>query len=168
VEATTDLKLSTKDLRQRSDQASERERSLKKADCEAGGFNIPLLLAMKANTQLEVSIGQRTSFLYKWRGRVVCCTSQCSEVTTIVDTSVGSVVTTTEEGLRESGVCESLSGCWARVVFLPWEVMVPGHVCCTKVPRRRRQRGVSAMMREVERGCEHAVRAGYMQWIITE
>jgi hypothetical protein len=30
---------------------------LKKADCEAGGFNVPLLLAMRANTQLEVGIG---------------------------------------------------------------------------------------------------------------
>jgi hypothetical protein len=121
-----------------SKQVRERERSLKKADCEAGGFNVPLLLAMKANTQLELGIGRKTLFLYKWRRTVVCCTSQCSEVTTIVDTSVGSVVTTTEEGLRESGVCKLLSGCWARAVFLPREVTVPGRVCCTKVPRRRR------------------------------
>jgi hypothetical protein len=68
VEATTDTKLSTKALRQRSEEASkrERERFLKKADCEAGGFNVPLLLAMKASTQLEVYIGRKTSFLYKW------------------------------------------------------------------------------------------------------
>jgi hypothetical protein len=65
---------------------------------------------MKANTQLKVGIGQKVSFLYKRRRTVVCCTSQCSEVTTIIDTSVGPVVTTTEEGLRESGVCESLLG----------------------------------------------------------
>jgi hypothetical protein len=60
----TDTKLSTEDLRRRSEQvrARERERSLKKADCEAGGFNVPLLLAMKANTQLKVGIGQKMSF----------------------------------------------------------------------------------------------------------
>jgi hypothetical protein len=60
---------------------------------------------MKANTQLEVGIGQKASFLYRWQRTVVCCTSRCSEVTTIVDTSTESVVTTTEEGLREGGVC---------------------------------------------------------------
>jgi hypothetical protein len=125
---------------------------------------------MKANTQLKVGIGQKMSFLYKWQRTVVCCTSQCSEVTTIIDTSVGSVVTTTEEGLRESGMCESLSGCWVCAVFLPWEVMVSGHVRCTKVPRWRKRSGVSAMMREVGRGHEHhehAVHAGCVQWIIT-
>jgi hypothetical protein len=110
---------------------------------------------MKANTQLEVGIGRRTSFLYKWQRTVVCCTSRCSKFTTIVDMSVGSVVTTTEEGLRESGVCKLLSEGWARAVFLPQEVTVLGRVCCAKVPRRRRQSGVSAMTREVGCGREH-------------
>jgi hypothetical protein len=45
---------------------------------------------------------------------VACCTSQCSEVTTIIDMSVGSVVTPTEKGLREGGMFKSLSGCWAH------------------------------------------------------
>jgi hypothetical protein len=56
---------------------------------------------MKANTQLQVGIGRKASFLYGWQRTVVCCNSRCSEVTTIVDMSAGSVVTTTEEGLRE-------------------------------------------------------------------
>jgi hypothetical protein len=64
---------------------------------------------MKANTQLNVGIGQKASFLYKWQRTVVCCTSRYSEATTVIDTSVGSMVTTTEEGLREGGVFASLS-----------------------------------------------------------
>jgi hypothetical protein len=89
AKATRDTKLSTKDLRQRSEHTRERVREWGwKRSCEAGGFNVPLLLAMKANTQLEVGIGQKTSFLYKWQRAVVCCTSRCSEVTTIVDTYV--------------------------------------------------------------------------------
>jgi hypothetical protein len=64
-------------------------------------------------------------------------------------------MTITEEGLREGGVCESLSGCWVHAVFLPRGVTVPEHVHCTKVPRRRRQSRVSVMTREVGGGCEH-------------
>jgi hypothetical protein len=81
---------------------------------------------MKANTQLAVGIGQKASFLYRWRRTVVCCTSQCSEATTVVDTSAGSVVTTTEEGLREGGVCELLSQCWVCAESLPREVTWSG------------------------------------------
>jgi hypothetical protein len=88
---------------------------------------------MKANTQLQVGIGQKELFLYRWRRTVVCCTSQCSEVTTIVDTSAGSVVTTTEEGLRESGLCGSLSRCRACVESLPREVTWSGRGRPTKV-----------------------------------
>jgi hypothetical protein len=73
--------------------------------------------------------------------------------------SVGSVVTTTEEGLTESGMCESLSGCWACTVFLSREVSVLGHVCCIKVPTKE-------VGHEHEHR-EHAVHAGCMQWIIT-
>jgi hypothetical protein len=77
---------------------------------------------MKANTSLAIGIGQKVSFLYRWQRTVVCCTSGCSEVTTIVDMSAGSVVTTTQEGLREGGVCKSLSQCWACAESLPQEV----------------------------------------------
>jgi hypothetical protein len=48
------------------EQERERKRSLKgKQELEAGLFNIPLLLAMKANTQLKVAIERKALFLYK-------------------------------------------------------------------------------------------------------
>jgi hypothetical protein len=101
---------------------SEREREILESRLQAGGFKVPLLLAVKASTQLEVGIGRKALFLYKWQRTVVCCTSRCSEATTVVDTSAGSMVTTTEEGLREGGVFESLSRCWACAESLPREV----------------------------------------------
>jgi hypothetical protein len=93
---------------------------------------------------------------------MVCCTSQCPEATTSIDTSVGTVVTTTEEGIRESGMCNSLSECWAHALFLPWEVMGSGCGSCDKALRLKRRRGVCAIMREVGYGCghhEHAMHA---------
>jgi hypothetical protein len=50
--------------------AREREREeeifrKRNRDWKAGGFNISLLLAIEANTQLQVGIGRKALFLYK-------------------------------------------------------------------------------------------------------
>jgi hypothetical protein len=94
---------------------------LKKANCKAGGFKVPLLLAIEANTQLEVGIGQRALLLYKRQRAMSCCTSQWTEATPSVNTSIGSIVTTTEKGSRTSGVYGSLSRCWVCAESLPQE-----------------------------------------------
>jgi hypothetical protein len=87
AKAMTDTNLITKDLRQRSEQARERE-IFKEADCDAGGFNVPLLLALKANTQLEVGIGWKVSFLYEWRRTVVTPNVQRLQLSLIQQKSV--------------------------------------------------------------------------------
>jgi hypothetical protein len=48
-----------------------------------------LFISLVKPIQLTLVLGKRCcSYTYKWQRTVVCCTSLCSEVTTIIDTYV--------------------------------------------------------------------------------
>jgi hypothetical protein len=65
-------------------------------------FNVPLLLAIEANTQLKVGIGRKALFLYKKAKNNGMLHLLMSEAATGVGTSIGSMVTTTEGLTRHS------------------------------------------------------------------
>jgi phage shock protein A len=87
---------------------SEMEERMESIEDSIESFNDNLATLMEA---IKTLTQQRESSILQQNAPAVTekLHSQCSEITTIVDTSAGSLVTTTEEGLREDGMCESLS-----------------------------------------------------------
>jgi hypothetical protein len=83
----------------KGEQASKRARERKVRDLvrkkglETGGFNVPYLLAIKANTHLDVGIGKRWCS-YTNAKNFACCTSPGTKATTDIGMSVASLITT--------------------------------------------------------------------------